>query len=60
MLSKIIKFIVIFAVIALVINIFPNVYDLVVDFINWIMSFGKWGVIALTTCIVIAIIDRVR
>jgi hypothetical protein len=44
----------------LAINIFPKVYAWAVEFINWVMSFGKWGVIALVTCIAIAIIDGLR
>lgn len=58
MLSKLIQFIVIFAVITLLINIFPKVYYLIMDFITWIMSFGKWDMIALFTCIVIAILGN--
>ena len=60
MVSKIIQFVIVFALISLAISIFPKVYGLAVDFINWVMSFGKWGVIALVTCIAIAIIDGLR
>jgi hypothetical protein len=60
MVSKIIQFVIVFALISLAINIFPKVYVWAVEFINWVMSFGKWGVIALVTCIAIAIIDGLR
>ena len=60
MISKIIQFVIVFALIALLINIFPKVYNLSVEFIQWIMSFGKWGAIALLTCCVIAVVDGFR
>lgn len=60
MISKIIQFVIVFALIALVINIFPKAYNWAVEFIQWVMSFGKWGVIALLTCCVIAVVDGFR
>lgn len=58
--SKIIQFIIVFALIALLINIFPKVCGWLVDFFRWVLSWGKWGVITLATCVVIVLIDGFR
>lgn len=58
--TKIIQFVIVFAIIFLLINLFPKVYLWCVEFIQWIMSFGKWGIIALLSCCIIGIIDGFR
>jgi hypothetical protein len=60
MVSKIIQFVIVFALVALLISIFPKVYAWALDFIRWVIGLGKWGVIALITCIVIAFLDGLR
>jgi hypothetical protein len=57
MLSRIIKLIVVIAILALVIVIFPIVYDWLKIAINWILSFGKYGVIIIASCIICTILD---
>lgn len=60
MVSKIIQFVIVFALIALVINIFPKVSVWLADFFHWVLSFGKWGVIALASLCVLALVEGFR
>lgn len=55
MLSKLIKIVIIVALITLVISLFPVTYEWCKIAIEWILSQGKWGIIALVACILSAI-----
>lgn len=60
MVNKLISFVVVFALVALVINIFPSVLVWLQTAIGWVLSFGKWGIIALTTLCLAFFFDWVR
>ena len=56
MFSNIIKLVLVVAVMTLMISIFPDVYNWLKNGIDWILSFGKWGVITISSFIIGAII----
>lgn len=60
MLNKLISFVVVFALVALVVNIFPVAMTWLTSAIGWVLSFGKWGIIALTTLCLAFFFDWAR
>lgn len=56
MISRLIRLVIVVALIALVVNIFPTAYDWLKTAIEWVLSFGKWGVITLASCVIIAVL----
>ncbi len=60
MVRNIIGLVVVVAVITLIINLFPIVYEWLRVALEWILSLGKWGVIILISCMLIAVFDMFR
>lgn len=60
MVRNIIGLVVVVAVITLIINLFPIVYEWLRVVLEWILSLGKWGVIILISCMLIAVFDMFR
>ena len=60
MVRNIIGLVVVVAVITLIINLFPIVYEWLRAALEWIISLGKWGVIILFSCMLIAVFDMFR
>lgn len=60
MVRNIIGLVIVVAVIALIISIFPIVYQWLKVALEWILSLGKWGVIILISCMLIAVFDMFR
>lgn len=60
MVRNIIGLVVVVVVITFVINLFPIVYEWLMVALEWILSFGKWGVIILFSCMLIAVFDMFR
>lgn len=60
MIRNIIGLVVVVAVITLIINLFPIVYEWLRVALEWILSLGKWGVIILISCMLIAVFDMFR
>lgn len=60
MIGKLINFVIVIALVTLVITIFPSVYGILKDFIYWILSFGKWGVIILISACIMIITNLFR
>lgn len=60
MVRNIIGLVVVVAVITLIINLFPIVYEWLKVALEWILSLGKWGVIILISCMLIAVFDMFR
>ena len=60
MVRNIIGLVVVVAVITLIINLFPIVYEWLRIALEWILSLGKWGVIILISCMLIAVFDMFR
>lgn len=56
MLANLIRIVIVVAVLALVISIFPIVLTWFNTAIEWVLSFGKWGVVAIVSCVIIAIL----
>lgn len=56
MISRLIQFFIIFSVVALVITIFPQMLGLLISFLDWILDFGKWGVVGIISCVIITLI----
>jgi hypothetical protein len=52
--------VVVVAVITLIITLFPIVYEWLRVALEWILSLGKWGVIILFSCMLIAVFDLFR
>lgn len=57
MIKVIFKCIVAIAIVTLVVTIFPVVGSWMREFIVWLLSLGKWGVISIFSIILIAIIN---
>lgn len=60
MIRNIIGLVVVVAVITLIITLFPIVYEWLRVALEWVLSLGKWGVIILISCILIAVFDMFR
>ena len=60
MVRNIIGLVVVVAVITLIISLFPIVYEWLRVALEWILSLGKWGVIILISCMLIAVFDMFR
>lgn len=60
MVRNIIGLVVVVAVITLIINLFPIVYEWLRVALEWVLSLGKWGVIILISCVLIAVFDLFR
>ena len=57
MLGNLIKMLIIVAVLVLVITIAPVVLTWLTTAVEWIIAQGKWGVIAISACIIGALFD---
>ena len=60
MARNIIGLVVVVAVITLIVNLFPIVYEWLRVALEWVLSLGKWGVIILISCMLIAVFDMFR
>ena len=60
MVRNIIGLFVLVAVITFIVNLFPIVYEWLRVALEWILSLGKWGVIILISCMLIAVFDMFR
>ena len=60
MIRNIIGLVIVVAVITLIINIFPIVYEWLRIALDWVLSLGKWGVIIIISCMLIAVFDMFR
>lgn len=60
MVRNIIGLVVVVAVITLIINLFPIVYEWLRVALEWFLSLGKWGVIIIISCMLIAVFDIFR
>ena len=60
MVRNIIGLVVVVAVITLIVNLFPIVYEWLRVALEWVLSLGKWGVIILFSCMLIAVFDMFR
>jgi uncharacterized membrane protein YdjX (TVP38/TMEM64 family) len=60
MVRNIIGLVIVVAVITLIISIFPIVYEWLKVALEWILSLGKWGVIILISCMLVAVFDMFR
>jgi hypothetical protein len=60
MVRNIIGLVVVVAVITLIINLFPIFYEWLRVALEWVLSLGKWGVIILISCMLIAVFDMFR
>lgn len=60
MIRNIIGLVIAVAVITLIINIFPIVYEWLRIALDWVLSLGKWGVIIIISCMLIAVFDMFR
>ena len=57
MLGNLIKMLIIVAVLVLLITIAPVVLTWLTTAVEWILAQGKWGVIAISACIIGALFD---
>ena len=60
MVRNIIWLVVVVAVITLIITLFPIVYEWLKVALEWVLSLGKWGVIIIISCMLIAVFDMFR
>lgn len=60
MVRNIIGLAVVVAVLTLIIYLFPTVYEWLKIALEWVLSLGKWGVIILISCMLIAVFDMFR
>jgi hypothetical protein len=60
MVRNIIGLVIVVAVITLIVNLFPIVYEWLRIALEWVLSLGKWGVIILISCMLIAVFDMFR
>jgi hypothetical protein len=60
MIRNIIGLVIVVAVITLIISIFPIVYEWLRIALEWVLSLGKWGVIILISCMLVAVFDMFR
>lgn len=54
MVAKLIRLVIVVAVIGLVVEIFPFIYEWLQTALQWVISQGKWGVIAVCSCIILS------
>lgn len=60
MVRNIVVLFIVVAVITFFATLFPIVYEWLRDVLEWILSLGKWGVIILFSCMLIAVFDMFR
>ena len=60
MVRNIIVFVIVVAVITFITTLFPIVYEWLRVALEWVLSLGKWGVIILISCMLIAVFDMFR
>lgn len=60
MVRNIIGLVIVVTVITLIVSIFPIVYEWLRIALEWVLSLGKWGVIILISCMLIAVFDMFR
>jgi hypothetical protein len=60
MVRNIIGLVIVVAVITFIVNLFPIVYEWLRVALEWVLSLGKWGVIILISCMLIAVFDMFR
>lgn len=60
MVRNIIWLVVVVAVITFITTLFPIVYEWLMVALEWVLSLGKWGVIILISCMLIAVFDMFR
>jgi hypothetical protein len=60
MVRNIIVLVIVVAVITFITTLFPIVYEWLRVALEWIISLGKWGVIILFSCMLIAVFDMFR
>jgi hypothetical protein len=60
MVRNIIGLVIVVAVITLIVNLFPIVYEWLRVALEWVLSLGKWGVIIIISCMLIAVFDMFR
>ena len=60
MVRNIIVLVIVVAVITFITTLFPIVYDWLRVALEWIISLGKWGVIIIISCMLIAVFDMFR
>lgn len=60
MVRNIIVLVIVVAVITFITTLFPIVYEWLKVALEWILSLGKWGVIILISCMLIAVFDMFR
>ena len=60
MVRNIIVLVIVVAVITFITTLFPIVYEWLKVALEWILSLGKWGVIILFSCMLIAVFDMFR
>ena len=60
MVRNIIVLVIVVAVITFITTLFPIVYEWLKVALEWILSLGKWGVIILFSCMLIAVFDLFR
>lgn len=60
MVRNIIWLAVVVAVITFITTLFPIVYEWLRVALEWVLSLGKWGVIILISCMLIAVFDMFR
>lgn len=54
MVAKLIRLVVVVAVIGMLVEFFPIVYDWLSAALQWVVSQGKWGVIAICSCVILS------
>ena len=57
MLGNLIKILIVAALVLLIITIAPITYTWLTTALEWIVSQGKWGVIAIWACIIASFFD---
>lgn len=60
MVRNIIVLVIVVAVITFITTLFPIVYEWLRVALDWFLSLGKWGVIILISCMLIAVFDMFR
>lgn len=60
MVRNIIVLVIVVAVITFITTLFPIVYEWLRVALEWVLSLGKWGVIIIISCILIAVFNMFR
>ena len=60
MVRNIIVLVIVVAVITFITTLFPIVYEWLKVALEWILSLGKWGVIIIISCMLIAVFDMFK